>query len=164
MTSTRVETVIADALPQLLAYFIRRVDHRDDAADLLGATLESAWKASRRMPHDPVEARMWLFGVARNSLLHHHRTVRRRDALVVRLGRSIESTEHNGDSDALDVRAAVAALPTDLGELIRLIHWDGFTFEQASSHLGVSASTLRTRHARAKQLLQAALTESDILA
>src|SRR5690606_2310083 len=129
----------------------------EDAADLVSETMIAAWKASRRMPHDPEQARMWLFGVARNVLRHHVRSTSRRDALVARLGQALaEGSVPDRESD-LDVRAAVAALPENLAELIRLVHWDGFSLEDAAAHLRIPASTARGRHSRARQLLQESL-------
>jgi RNA polymerase sigma-70 factor, ECF subfamily len=160
---SEVEVVIADASPALLAYFLRRVEPREDAADLLGETLEAAWKSARRLPREAEAARMWLFGIARNVLLHHHRSTRRRAALVERLGTAVSGLTSSTDSDALDVRAAVASLPSDLAELIRLVHWDGFSIEQAAAHMRITGSTARTRHARAKHLLQESLADFQIL-
>jgi RNA polymerase sigma-70 factor (ECF subfamily) len=56
--------------------------------------------------------------------------------------------------DADDVRVAVAGLPERLAELIRLVHWDGFSIEQAAQHMGINPSTARSRHARAKDLIR----------
>src|SRR5690606_17418179 len=66
-----LEAVLAEAAPALLGYFVRRVDIAEDAADLVNETMIAAWKASARAPADAQAARMWLFGVARNILLHH---------------------------------------------------------------------------------------------
>ena len=161
---TTLESVIAQCAPALLGYFIRRVENTEDAADLVSETMVAAWKASKRMPHDGEEARMWLFGVARNTLSHHSRSTRRRDALVERLGQSLSAHHADGDSDALDVRRAVSGLPAELGELVRLVHWDGFTLEQAAAHLGLRPSTARGRHARAKVLLREKLETVRALA
>ncbi len=79
---TAIERLFADVAPALLGFFLRRVDPPEDAADLVNETLVSAWKARRRMPSEPEAARMWCFGIARNMLLHHHRSRRPRDALV----------------------------------------------------------------------------------
>lgn len=154
---------IRDAAPSLLAYFVRRVGAPADAADLVGECIAAAWSSVKRMPADPEEARMWLFGVARNVLRHHYRAARRRDALVTRLAETIDpiglaaADRTDGIGDGAEVRAAIAALPEDLAELVRLVYWDGFSLEQAASHLGVPASTLRSRHARAKRSLREAL-------
>lgn len=157
MTKSGLEQVIAEAAPDLLRYFLRRVTIAEDAADLVSETMITAWKASRRVPDDPPEARMWLFGVARNVLRHHVRGSIRQDALVVRLTQAIEAMQQPVNDDDLDVREAVAKLPKKLSELIRLVHWDGFSLEDAAAHLGIPASTARGRHAKAKQLLQKSL-------
>jgi RNA polymerase sigma-70 factor (ECF subfamily) len=157
VTAQRLERAIEDAAPALLGYFVRRVDVAEDAADLVSETMIAAWKSSRRMPRDPEEARMWLFGVARNVLRHYVRSVSRRDALVMRLGQAVSAARPPDGDTALDVRAAVEALPENLAELIRLVHWDGFSIEQAASHLRIPASTARGRHSRARQLLQESL-------
>jgi RNA polymerase sigma-70 factor (ECF subfamily) len=157
VSGQRLERAIEDAAPALLGYFVRRVDVAEDAADLVSETMIAAWKASRRIPRDPEEARMWLFGVARNVLRHHVRSASRRDALVLRLGQAVSAAHPPDDDTSLDVRAAVEALPENLAELVRLVHWDGFSLEQAASHLRIPASTARGRHSRARQLLQESL-------
>jgi RNA polymerase sigma-70 factor (ECF subfamily) len=48
---------------------------------------------------------------------------------------------------------AVAALPDELAELVRLVHWDGFRLVEAAELIGISASTARGRYARARELL-----------
>lgn len=162
MTKSGLEQVITEAAPALLGYFLRRVTVAEDAADLVSETMITAWKASRRVPEDPQEARMWLFGVARNVLRHHVRGSIRQDALVVRLTRAIEAVQQPVDDDDLDVREAVATLPKKLSELIRLVHWDGFSLEDAAAHLGIPASTARSRHAKAKQILQKSLMSTKM--
>lgn len=157
MSDKRLELAIADAAPALLGYFLRRVDVPEDAADLVSETMMAAWKASRRLPRRPEEARMWLFGVARNVLRHHVRSSSRRDALVVRLGQAVAAAQPPDGDTSLDVRAAVGELPEHLAELIRLVHWDGFSLEDAAAHLRIPASTARGRHSRARQLLQESL-------
>ncbi|KQP56096.1 RNA polymerase sigma factor [Agreia sp. Leaf283] len=157
MRRPHVETVLEDVAPALLGYFLRRTSDPDDAADLVGETLAEVWRVSRRMPGEREAARMWVFGVARNTLRHHMRGRVRRDALVSTLGYAIAQATGEVSDDDLDVRNAIAALPVDLAELIRLVHWDGFTLEQTAAHLGIPASTARSRHARAKELLRVAL-------
>ncbi len=162
MTKGDLEQALAEAAPALLGYFLRRVSIAEDAADLVSETMIAAWKASRRLPKDPEQARMWLFGVARNVLRHHVRSSIRRDALVARLTRAVEVAQPATRDEDLDVREAVAELPEKLGELIRLVHWDGFSLEDAAAHLGIPASTARGRHAKAKQLLQMSLISMSL--
>lgn len=161
MSDINAERILVDAAPSLLAHFRRRVEALEDAADLVSETVTTAWQSTRRMPRDPEQARMWVFGVARNTLRHHHRTTSRRDALAIRLASTMDPAPWKDEGIGIEVRQAVAALPAELGELIRLVHWDGFTLEQAATLMGVTPSTLRTRHARAKQLLRHSLIEVD---
>jgi len=161
---TAVERVLADAAPALLGYFLRRIEAAEDAADLVGETLAAVWRSARRMPSDPEAARMWCFGVARNVLRNYERGRRRRDALADRVRESIALAGTPAFSDEeLDLRAAIAALPPELAELIRLVHWDGFTVAEAADLLGVPASTARSQHARAKLLLREALAPDPAL-
>jgi RNA polymerase sigma-70 factor (ECF subfamily) len=157
VTRSHVEAVLEEVAPALTSYFLRRTTEAEDAADLVGETLTEAWRVSRRMPKEREAARMWVFGVARNTLRHHVRGQTRRDALVSTLGYTIAQATGEVSDDDLDVRRAIGTLPVDLAELIRLVHWDGFALEQAAVHLGIPASTARGRHARAKELLRAAL-------
>lgn len=160
MNREHVETVFETTAPALLGYFLRRTADPEDAADLVGETLTEAWRVARRMPDGPEAARMWLFGVARNTLRHHVRGKVRRDALISDLGRAITLATGEVSDDDLDVRRAIARLPEDLAELIRLVHWDGFSLEQSAAHLGIPGSTARSRYSRAKELLRAALSET----
>ncbi|MBX3094570.1 MAG: RNA polymerase sigma factor [Cryobacterium sp.] len=164
MTRSSLEPVLSEAAPALLGYFVRRVAVAEDAADLVNETMIAAWRSEKSAPGDPHAARLWLFGVARNILLHHDRSQRRRDALVRRLALAITEAKVSDHDTALDVRDAVAALPDDLGELIRLVHWDGFSLNDAAEHLNIPASTIRGRHARAKQLLRERLQPVEALA
>lgn len=143
----------------LLAYFERRVRDREDAADLLGETLLVAWRRAEVVPRDGTQARMWLFGVARGVLSNHTRGVRRRirlaDALREQLATAPREAPRGAHQDAL--LEAIAGLPEDLAELVRLVHWDGFTLVEAADLTGVPASTARGRYARARELLQRSL-------
>jgi len=142
----------------LLAYLSRRVGP-DDAADLLGETMVVAWRRVRRLPQDPERARMWLFGVARGTLLNHARGERRRWALADRIRSHIGEELSAAPADAgADVRDAIARLEPDLAELVRLVHWDGFSLADAAELLGIPASTARGRYQRAKADLRAALS------
>ena len=145
----------------ILAYLARRVANVEDAADLFGETYLTAWRRRRSMPVDPVEARKWLFVVARNTLLNHRRSTRRRAALTEALRRELlreappEETEQS-----MDVRRAIAALDEHQGELVRLIHWDGFSITDAAEVIGIPASTARSRYAAARSHLQELLAIS----
>lgn len=153
----RITTALRASSADLLAYLQRRVGP-DDAPDLLGETMVVAWRRVGDLPTDPEQARMWLFGIARNTLLNHSRGERRRWALADRI-RGTSATEAlapSSDSGA-EVRDAISRLTVDLRELVELVHWEQMTVAEAAGLIGVSETTARARYARAKEELRVAL-------
>lgn len=136
----------------LLRYFERRVDPVEDAADLLADTFLIAWRRIDRLPADAERSRMWMFVTARGVLANWRRSRRRRSHLAETLRAEMQTAAANGtpSSEDLDVRAAVARLPTQQAELVMLVHWDGFTVLEAGRILNLSESTARGRYQRAK--------------
>lgn len=163
----RVTHVIETDGEDLLRYLVRRTPSPEDAADLLGATLLVIWRRGTDLPHDPLEARLWCFGIARNTLRDHRRGTARRlalaDSLRAHLARAPGAVTDDPARLAEEreeqtrVRSAVDALDGRSRELVILIHWDGFSIAEAASHLGVNESTARTRYGRARRRLAVAL-------
>ncbi|SIN85366.1 RNA polymerase sigma factor [Agromyces cerinus] len=156
-----LERIIAQNLSDLLVFAERRVPHRPDAADALGDALEIVWRRSARVPSDPTAARMYLFVVLRNVIANATRSRRRRSAALERL-RTELSVQRTPDPDVrLDVAAAIARLPPPQAELVRLIHWDGFSIAEAATMLSINASTARGKYARARETLKQALATPE---
>lgn len=166
-SDSSASTTIEANSAALWLYFLRRVHHPDDAADLLGSTFVALWVARRKMPLDPVEARMWCFGVARNIVREHHRALGRTDALTSALVAQLSTGAQTALSDpaerserderSREVRAALNRLRPKPRELMILIHWDGFTLTEAARHLGLNESSARSRYSRARIELAAHL-------
>ena len=102
---------------------------------------------------------MWLFGIARHVLENAERGQRRRWRLANTLREASAGTTAGAPADAgLEVRDAIARLEPELAELIRLVHWDGFTISEAAELFDVPASTARSRYHKAKLQLKDALS------
>ena len=156
----RITTALSESSADLLAYLQRRVGV-DEAPDLLGETMVVAWRRVDELPNDPEQARMWLFGIARATLLNHARGERRRWALADRIRNDQATRIFAPAADhGAEIRDAIALLDVDHRELIQLVHWERMTIVQAAELLGISDSTARTRYARAKEQLRAALKVS----
>lgn len=138
----------------LLAYLERRTEPRSAAADVLGDAMLIAWKKVSQLPAKPEDARMWLFVIARNTLLNHRRSLGRQRAAVDQLRDIIirEVATEPSESDHAETRAtvetALASLPRADAELIRLVNWEGFTLSQVAQLEGIAASTIRSRYAK----------------
>lgn len=156
-----VTELVEREAPHLLEYFARRVATHEDAADLLGDTLVVLWRKERAVPRDPIEARMWMFGIARRVLSQHRRGARRKHNLSARLALELRRVAiHAADDGHVEVREALQTLRRSDQEIIRLVYWDGFTLAEAAQLLGMKAATVRSRHARARAALQTHLLAS----
>ncbi len=152
----RLKTALTQASGDLLAYLQRRVGF-DDAPDLLGETMVVAWRRADELPVDPERARMWLFGIARGTLLNHSRGERRRWALADRVRTQTSAGSAPAADEGIEVRDALARLDPDLAELVRLVHWERLSLVQAAELMGIPASTARGRYEAAKKELRAML-------
>ncbi len=161
-----VEGTIRQEAPDLLAFLVRRTTNTEDAADLLAEVLLVAWRRVDVMPAEPRQARMWLFGIARKTLLGYQRGSRRRGALTNRLEAELQAGSTaglNGDltrpeDDRTDgLVAALAKLPSADREIIKLTHWDDFSLSEAAQHLHLRPATARSRYHRARRRLRQAL-------
>lgn len=145
----------------LLRYVQRRLPNGADAAEAFGELLLTAWKLRRKMPAEPVAARMWLFATGRNVLLNTRRSLARRSVATQRFVDEMRTHPQNVESDdlAMEMRHAIAGLPAEDAELVRLVYWDGFRSHEAAAVLGINPSTARSRLSRAKQTLRAVLED-----
>lgn len=155
----RVQVLAERLAPELLNYFARRVTPTADAADLLGDTLLILCRRAAHVPSDDLEARLWAFGVARKVLAGQRRSTRRRSALVQRLQEELEETDRAEQTDLSVERlhTALATLKPLDREIIRLVHWEGFSQAEVAQILNRPAGTIRSRYTRARSALQSEL-------
>lgn len=156
-----LEAALRDNSVDLLHYFERRTD-RDAGADLVAETMLVAWQREQEHPEGAEASRMWLFGIARHVLNNAKRGQRRRHRLANKLKAMLHphNASHAAD-DGVEVRDAVQQLDPELSELVKLIHWEGFSVADAGQNLGLPASTARGRYQRAKEQLREALDDTD---
>ncbi len=162
MSDPRLEQLATELAAPLLNYFSRRIDTPADAADLLSETLLVMTRRAQDLPVDDEQVRMWAFGVARRVLSSYRRGSRRHSALVERLREHL-LVHHPRAPEISDaesrVQTALDALSPRDREIIRLIHWDGFTQVQVAALLGCPQGTIRSRYARARTTLRGTLGE-----
>lgn len=150
-TSDYFDALFNDHASDLLAYLVRRVEPRQDAADLLAEVFVVVWRRIDDVPPMP-EARLWLFGVARRVLGTHRRGERRRSALSARL-RSALATDARPTSPSYSdpaVGASLARLSVADRELLLLVAWDDLSPTEAASLMEIEAGTVRVRLHRAR--------------
>jgi RNA polymerase sigma factor (sigma-70 family) len=143
----------------VLAYVLRRVDDREDAADVLAETFLIAWRRLEDVPRGD-GARPWLLGVARRVLANQRRGARRHFGLADRLGRELAgrlaTVDEASETDLL-VRRALASLSERDREVLMLAAWEGLSPAEIATAIGVSRVTARSRLHRARRRLRAEL-------
>jgi RNA polymerase sigma-70 factor (ECF subfamily) len=144
----------------VLGYALRRVEDREDAADVVAETFSVAWRRIGDVPPEP-ESRLWLYGVARRILANQRRGALRRERLADRMREQLRLTAHavspGQDDRSQAVGDALAGLPEQDREVLLLANWEGLTPAEIAVVVGIPPATARTRLHRARGRLRTAL-------
>ena len=156
----RFEVLYAEHQARVLGYALRRTDRAEDAADVVAETFLIAW---RRLDNTPtVDARLWLYGVARRVLANHRRGERRRTQLAHQLRRDLVARDPTPvvDEKFAELAAAFRSLPDVDREVLALEGWEQLDASEISVVLGCSRNAVRIRLHRARRRLRAAIAAS----
>jgi RNA polymerase sigma factor (sigma-70 family) len=131
----------------------RRTETGDDADDVVAETFTVAWRRRTDIPAG--DARLWLFGVARNVLANHQREARRRGRLHLRIVTRDAPPVGYRDPEPTGgaLWQALAALPADDRELLILRAWDRLGAGEIATLLGISAAAVSSRLHKARRRL-----------
>jgi RNA polymerase sigma-70 factor (ECF subfamily) len=159
---SRFRSLYESTFPDIYAFVARSEGPGSDTDDVVAETYLVAWRRLNDVPAPPND-RLWMYGVARNTLARFRRTRQRRGQLFRRLSSqpddSVPAIEpqsrHPGVLDAL------SHLPSREREVIQLIYWDGLSQDEAATVIGCSANALRIRLHRAKKRLSRRLGTLD---
>jgi RNA polymerase sigma-70 factor, ECF subfamily len=146
----------------ILAYVLRRVEDREDAADVVAETFLVAWRRLAEVPAG-AEAKLWLYAVAGRVIANLHRSERRRTRLGGRLAESLRTelaTHPAPGGEAAEILRAMAGLSGEDRELLLLVSWEGLSPSEAAKVLAISSLAARSRLHRARRRLRA-LTEGE---
>jgi RNA polymerase sigma factor (sigma-70 family) len=153
----------------VLGYALRRVESREDAADVVAETFGVAWRRIGEIPPHP-ESRLWLYGVARRVLANQRRGALRRRRLADRMRHELRTLDADAGAGAVPrdersdaVGEALAGLGEQDREVLLLANWEGLTPAEIGAVLGVPGATARTRLHRARGRLRAELERSGFM-
>ena len=152
----RYRALYSETYRDVLRFVQRRV-HPSHAEDVAAEVFLTAWRRFEDIPRRPDDARAWLFGVARNSLLNDRRAQGRREALAVRIAEIAPlSTSAPDDIAALraDVARAWQRLSSTDQEALSFAVFDDLSSSQAALVLGITPVGYRLRLLRARRSLR----------
>ncbi|MGH9129293.1 MAG: RNA polymerase sigma factor [Acidimicrobiales bacterium] len=135
------------------AYLVRRAG-RAFAEDLLGEVWVAAFGSRSSYDRSFLDARPWLFGIARNALRAHwrHRPDEETEPDPATMAALVDpwiEVDDRIDGAAL-MRRVLARLPAQEREVLLLVVWEQLSIADAGRSLGMPAGTARYRlhHAR----------------
>jgi RNA polymerase sigma factor (sigma-70 family) len=132
--------------------------NRDRAEEATQQTFVKAWRAAQSFDESR-ELGPWLATIARRVAidLYRREALRAVDPIesVPAGDPALVATPQSAEAiyDVWEVRQAVAQLPPDEEEVVRLQHLDGFTHAQIAERLGVAIGTVKSRSFRAHKRL-----------
>lgn len=146
----------ASAHDGIYRYFRRRTEGAATAEDLCAEVFRIVWEKSS---HGDDLSAIVLFGVARNVLRNHDRSVSRAAGLIgaLRLERS-----HETPADQSVVLEAIENLAPKEREVLLLTYWDGLSAVEVSQLLNTSATAVRMRLHRARKELGRVLQNQSV--
>jgi RNA polymerase sigma factor (sigma-70 family) len=148
----------------LYRYAYRRIGPQI-AEDVVAETFTAAFRVRTRYDLSRADARPWLFGILTRELASHHR----KEAARYRTMASTpiqDLTEGPADRVAAEVSAeaargqlatALAALAPRDRDVLLLVAWNDFNYEEIAEALGIPVGTVRSRLNRARRKTRAVL-------
>jgi RNA polymerase sigma-70 factor (ECF subfamily) len=153
---------------ELHAYCLRRLPI-EDADEATSEIFLVAWRRSGQLPTGE-EARLWLYGVARNVVRNWERSGRRRLRLAAKSG-SIAQPQPDGPEvhvirkeEHREVVEAIATLNQRDQEVVTLKIWECLSNREVAAVLGLTDRAVEARYTRAIKKLSRYLKRGDTAA
>lgn len=147
------ETLFAAHQHRLFRYFCRAVGQREAARDLTQDLFVRVTRTTIPVAADG-EVRAWLFHIARNLALDHHRRRLRQPEPVVLVDESARSPSQDVD---LAVNEALAALPDLDRDVFVMREVAGLGYDEIGRACGLTPDAVRSRLHRTRLQLREAL-------
>ncbi len=160
LSDVAFKALLAQTIPQLRAFGRSLSGDRDLADDLVQETLLKAWSARDRFQAG-TNMRAWTFIILRNIYFSQVRRRRFRgewDELTAERTLAAPASQHH-HVELGDVQRALQALPQAQREALILVGAGGFSYEEASEICGVAVGTIKSRVARGRLALEAAMAD-----
>lgn len=158
--SNSLENDIAALLPRLRRFARSITFHREDADDVVQIAVERAltrsaqWEAGTRLDS-------WMFRIVKNAWIDEVRARARRDRLFAPEAEGEHVGDHHAEAQQqrMAIEQALRRLSEEHRMVIGLVLVDGMAYKEAAEVLDIPMGTLTSRLARAREALQALLSD-----
>lgn len=138
-------------------YVARRVGS-EAGDDLASEVFTRAFRGRDRCRAEQASVLPWLLGVANHVISDHRRTEQRRLKALQRLARTTpELIEHEDRALSAQLVGELRRLSGEDRDALLLVVWGELSYEEAAGALGVPIGTVKSRIARARRVLAAAV-------
>lgn len=132
---------------RVFGFLLHILRNRTEAEDVLQEAFWQVWRQAERFDSGRASAEAWVLMIARSRAVDRLR--RRRETITDTIPEiptdSVPEINLARQDDAVQVTAALAVLPSDQREPIRLAFFEGMTHEQIARHLKIPLGTVKTR-------------------
>lgn len=140
----------------VLTVAMSTLGRRELAEEAVQVTMLKAWRSAGSF--DPSRGLApWLYTIARRVAIDIYRRERRAAVPVALDDVAVTPLSFERTWEAWEVRTAVAALPADERDVVRLSHLVGMSHPEIAERLGIPIGTVKSRSARAHRRLAARL-------
>ena len=165
-----METLCVEHDEQLKRFILKHVHNTDLVDDIAQATYLEALKSWQHF-RGQAKRKTWLFGIAYNLVRNQNRSSYKQpshiplDHLTTQLVHKRDGLQ--GEIDSMRVLQLcdieIRRMPTDMKNVLQLVVFDGLSYEDAASELGVALGTVRSRLSRARLWLKNHLSHVFII-
>lgn len=165
MGHAQVEKLLCDSQPELFAFLLARLGHREEALDTLQDVLLSLWRRRDTLSRLSSRERLaYLYRSARNRAVdalraHRNRQCRNQPLEGIEGARIPATARADERVDRLD-RLISRLSPSDR-VLVYLIYAGGLNCREIAERLGRPAGTIRSRLTRLRQRLRSQMEEAE---
>ena len=136
--------------PRIKAFMLKRGCDGATAEEIAQMTLVAVWQKAQLFQPEKASASTWIFTIARNLHIDLVRKAKRpepdpNDPFFVPSGDKQADDSIAEAQDTARVRAAIATLPPDQQEVLRLSFYEDMSHGQISSALGLPLGTVKSR-------------------
>ncbi len=132
---------------RVFGFLFHLLRNRNEAEDVLQEAFWQIWRQAERFDSARASAEAWVLMIARSRAVDRLR--RRREATTDTIPEVPTDSQPEisllRQDEAMQISAALAILPTDQQEPIRLAFYEGMTHEQIARHLKIPLGTVKTR-------------------